>query len=425
MSYLKFIHAGQMACLVTFLFCSQVAFSEQARIPDAGMVQLTAIVQRALDSSPEIQSARSAAMATSYAIQGASLPLNNPELEMEAERTDIDTFTLSLRQTFDWHDKRTALQKVAEARYTSALTAIDSLRLKLATGLLDNIGRIAAQREVTRLSQQRTSILGRFVDLAEQRYAAGDISQSELELARLSLAEAIMQHARFGADLIQLRTEFFQKSGETLDENLRFPDQLPATVVDSENDNRLIKNHPALRQALHAVDIGRLQIFAADLERKVDPGFSVTAGREDDDSLIGLSFSMPLQFRNDFSSRVDVARSQALQSEQQAQVVFRNLQARINSARERYKLISNAWSLWLQRGSVSLSQQTDLLEAKWRSGELNTSNYLQQIEQTLDTRIASVELHGSLWSVWIEWLSASGTLTQWFNLSHELPGKNL
>jgi cobalt-zinc-cadmium efflux system outer membrane protein len=417
MSYSKFTSAGQIACLITSLVCSQVAFSEQKMVPDEGIVQIGALVKRALDSNPEIESARSAAMAARLTIQGASMPLHNPELEMAAERTDINSFTLSLSQTFDWHDKQTALEGVALAQYAAAVAEIETLRLKLATELLDIIGKTAAQSRVTYLSQQRTSILGRFVELAEQRYAAGDISQSELELARLSLAQTIMQHASFGAELIQLRSAFFQLSGETLEEDLRFPEQLPAKVEDSDDDNRLINNHPALRQALQSIQISRHQIVVADAERKVDPAFSVSAGREDDESLIGLSFSIPLQLRNNFNSQVDVARAQSLQAEQQARTVFRNLQARIQSARQRYRLISNAWSLWLQRGSVSLSQQTDLLEAQWRSGEMNTSNYLQQIEQTLDTRIASVELRAKLWSVWIEWLSASGTTAHWFNIS--------
>lgn len=419
MSLFTNTRAGLAACLITFFIWTPYAFGQADTSRDEGILQLAAVVNRVLDSNPEILAAQAAAEAANQGLKGASLPLNNPELEMEAERSDIDTFTVSFSQTIDWHDKQKGMEQVAQAEYASALAAVESLRLMQASELLDIIGQAATHYRITSLSQQRTVILGRFLELAEQRYAAGDITQSEQELARLSLAEAIMQHASNGAELIQARSDFFRLSGEALNLDLRFPEKLPTTLSDSEDDDSLVNNHPEFKAAYLAAQISRKQILAIDLERKVDPGFSVTAGREDDESLIGIAFTIPLQLRNNFDNSVDVARAQSLQSEQQAQQVYRILQARIKSARERYLLVSNAWALWLSRGSVSLQQNIDLLEAQWQSGEMNTGDYLQQVQQTLDTRITSVELHGSVWSAWVEWLSASGTLNHRFNLLQE------
>lgn len=407
-----------VACFFALNLYFPAALSQQDEVVDESIAQLAQMVKKSLDSNPEVLAAQDAARAARLALHGATLPLNNPELGMEAERTDIDTFSLSYSQTLDWHDKQQGREQVAEIEWVTALQKVEYLRLKLAEKLLDVIGTNALHHEITTLAKQRTVILGRFVQLAEQRYAAGDIALSELELARLSLADAIMQHASSGAALIQARSDFFLLSGDHLDLNIRFPDQLPATLSDSSQDEALIRGHPAYVLALKTADIGRKKVNSIDLARKADPAFSVTAGREDNESLIAVSLSFPLQLRNNFNSQVDIARAETLQADQQAQLTYRTLQSEIESARGRYQLVSNAWSLWVSGGSVSLKQHIELLETQWKSGEINTTDYLQQVEQTLDTRITAAELHGDLWRVWVEWLSASGTLNRWFKLTN-------
>jgi cobalt-zinc-cadmium efflux system outer membrane protein len=133
--------------------------------------------------------------------------------------------------------------------------------------------------------------------------------------------------------------------------------------------------------------------------------------------LVALSISIPLQVRNDFRSNVDAAQAEALEAEQEAHQVYRNLQARLNSARSRFKLVADAWGLWVTQGRISLQQHIELLETLWQAGEISTADYLLQVKQTLGTQIASIELHGNLWNAWIEWLSASGTLNSWLNRS--------
>ncbi len=59
--------------------------------------------------------------------------------------------------------------------------------------------------------------------------------------------------------------------------------------------------------------------------------------------------------------------------------------------------------------------QAALLESMWETGEINTTDYLFQVQQTLDTQIAGIKLHRNLWGARIEWLSASNTLNKWLN----------
>jgi len=131
-----------------------------------------------------------------------------------------------------------------------------------------------------------------------------------------------------------------------------------------------------------------------------------------------VSLSIPLFVRNNFSAEVDVANAQAIQREQSAHNIYRISRARLISTAQRFELERQAWSDWLQTGQTSLESQVQLLERLWRVGELSTADYLVQVKQTLDTRTAAVELHGSLWQAWFQWLAASGQTESWLGLKN-------
>jgi cobalt-zinc-cadmium efflux system outer membrane protein len=409
--------AGLFACLFIFVTWTPAAFSKANSSQDHGVQQLAAIVNQSLESNPEIQAAQAAVDAAQARLTGAGLPLNNPELELAAERTDINIYAIGISQTIDWHDKQSAFERMARAELTAAQARVEAIRLTKANELLGAIGSVTTHQEITHLAKRQTEILDRFVRLAERRHSAGDISQAELELARLSLTEAVMQHAGNGADLIQAKSEYFSLSGQLPGSRVTFPDLIPLALPDTQDEEALVQNHPQVQAAHQKAQSVRQQIQVADRERKADPTFGLTAGREDTENLVALSISIPLQVRNDFRSNVDAAQAEALQAEQEAHQVYRNLQTRLNSARSRFKLVANAWALWVAQGRVSLQHHIELLEKLWRTGEMSTADYLLQVKQTLGTQIASIELHGNLRNAWIEWLSASGTLNSWLNQS--------
>lgn len=413
MLYSPCMRAGLVACLFAFVAWAPLALSK-ARPSGETVRELSALVSRAIDSNPSIQASRAAVDAAKARLTGAGLPLFNPELEMEAERTDIDTVRLGVRQTVDWHDKKGALQQVARTELAAAEARLDALRLSKAGELLDAVGRVVTRRQISALSKRRATLLERFARLAKRRYAAGDISLAELQLARLSLAEAVMRHASDAATLIEANSDFFALSGQTLDARIEIPESLPASLSASDNET-LARHHPRIQVAQRMAQAARQRIQAVARQRKADPTFGLAAGRDGNENLLALSFSMPLQVRNRFLNDVDAARADALQAERQAQQTYRNLLAALQGAQARYRVAARAWSRWIAEGRVSLRKRLGLLETLWKSGEINTTDYLFQVQQTLDTRIAAVELHGKLWSAWIEWLRASATLTPWLN----------
>lgn len=404
---------GMFICVASGLLmfiCSQMVAAQ-----DDAQHQLSAFVTHALQANPRLEAVQAAIRAARAQLAESDKPLYNPELEVNAEHASSDTYTLGISQTLDWSDKREGQVGAAQLALDKAQAQAAALRLELVTELLRASGEVVNRKEIQGLAENRSNLLERLAELARQRHTAGDISLSELELARLSLAEAAISQAGSGAELIRARSDFWRICNLSPDTIPKLPGDLPpVTELDQELEN-LAGKHPQVRVGRLTTQLARQQVQVADLERRADPSIGLRGGREDQDTLVGLTLSLPLQVRNDHRAQVDAARAEALQAEQEAMQAYRDALARLRAAKERYTLLRNAWSNWSSQGSLSLQRRMVILESQWRAGEMSTTDYLLQVRQTLDTEIAGITLEGDLWDAWVEWLGASGTLEDWMS----------
>ena len=102
------------------------------------------LVVQVLDEHPGIQAASAALDAAQARGRAADRPLYNPELELDAERAELDTAYLGISQSIDWADKR---------------------------GARANIGALAAQSEQAGLVLDQCFVTGFFQSLADIRRA--------------------------------------------------------------------------------------------------------------------------------------------------------------------------------------------------------------------------------------------------------------
>ncbi|MEW8645652.1 MAG: TolC family protein [Candidatus Thiodiazotropha endolucinida] len=375
--------------------------------------RLANLVEQSLANQPEVLAAQAAVGSAREQLSGSALPLNNPELELEAERTDINTYSIGFSQTLDWHNKQDVLQQVEQARVDVAEYQLQTLKLTKSAELLHAVGDTLTRRQIRHLASERAGMLTRFVQLAEKRHKVGDIPLAELELARLSLAEARMEQAGKSALLVETDTDFYRLSGIRLPDEIRLPEQLTVSTLSDNEATAIARQHPAVVTAQGNARIARSLILAADTERKPDPTLGLSAGREDRENLLSLSLSIPMHLRNDFSSEVKAAEADSLQAEHDANRVFRDTLAGLHASHQRLQIFDDAWQAWSSLGRVSLQQRLELLERQWQTGELSSADYLLQIEQSLETQITAAELKGDRWNAWVEWLSASAQLDDW------------
>ena len=402
--------AAVLGCIL-ILTCKTVSADEQSA--------LATMVRTVLENHPSVLAARSELDVTQARESAADQPLYNPELDVEYEDAgDVTTKTLGFSQSIDWGDKREGRKRVAALERERAIAEFAGIRQELTAELLAALADYHAAAELVGLAEQRSNLMKRFLELTQQRRQAGDLGQVALDLARLAYTEANLQRVRVVGAQAQAEQALKAIADEPQGGWPALP-ALPSSLsLDPANIDMLLEQLPALRAARAQITQARAAVDLSRRERKADPTIGLRGGREGSDNLIGVSLSIPLFVRNDFSAEVDAANAQAIQREQSVHNIYRTNRARLISTAQRFELERQAWSDWLQTGQTSLESQVQLLERLWRVGELSTTDYLVQVKQTLDTRTAAVELHGSLWQAWFQWLAASGQTESWLGLKN-------
>ncbi len=402
-----FLSAAVLGCLLLLSLNGANAAPQPALAGWVGTV---------LDTNPRARAAQSALDAAQARERAADQPLYNPELGVEYEDASDVTKTLGLSQAIDFSDKRGARTRVASLERERMAAELAGVRQELAAELLAALADYHTTHELLTLAEQRRALMQRFLALTEQRRQAGDLGQVELDLARLAATESSLQWARLRgmqAQAEQALLAIADRDGTGWPVLPAIPDL--ARLDDAQLDG-LLEQLPAIRAARAQMAMARAAVEVSLRQRRADPTLGLRGGREGEENLLGLSFSIPLNLRNTFTAEVDVANADAIQIEQDAQDRYRRSRARLVATAQRFEIGRTAWDDWLQTGQSSLESQTQLLERLWRAGELSTSDYLVQLKQTLDTRTAAVELRGSLWQAWFEWLAASGKTEFWLGL---------
>jgi cobalt-zinc-cadmium efflux system outer membrane protein len=378
---------------------------------------LRTLARDAVSHHPQVLAAR-AGLETQRAFeQAADRPLFNPELQLDAANSDSNDRTLGFSQTLDIARQGNARFAVAVYESDFAVAELASARREIAGELLSVLAAYWTAAGLDELAEVRIDLMRTFANLTLQRQQAGDLTQVELNIANLAYAQAEIEHAsaeaaRAGAD--QAMRALVATPAQTDWPDL--PEALPAIAIQPSQIEQLLAGLPEIRGTRAAINVAQARIDLRERERRANPTLSLTAGEENNESLVGISFTMPLNIRNRFQYEVLAARSERTQAERQADNAEVRARRRLLAGTERHRLIRDAWESWLTTGEPNLGQQAELLRRLVTAGELSTTDYLVQLNQTLDTAASALELRRQLWLAWFEWLIASGQIEAWLGL---------
>lgn len=369
-----------------------------------------------VDNHPSVQAAVSAVDASAFQLIAANQALYNPELEVDAESAgNVNTTTLGISQSIDWGDTRGARTKMADSQKQAAQFALESRRRNIAAELLTALADYHSTATLKVLAERGNRLMQRSAELAAQRYEAGDLGQVEVDLARLSYAQARFKQADAATSHARAEQTLIALTGHANRNWPEFVDKLEAPQTDTQNIDAIIQTLPEMREITSKVAAAQARVKLRSGEGAASPTFAIRAGKEEKESVLGLTFSMPLQLRNNFKAEVDVANAEMIHAEREAMDAYRKLKSRLEIAIISYELSREAWLAWQASGADSLNQQFELLERLWKAGELSTTDYLVQLTQTLDTKASAIEQRGRMWTDWTEWLITSGNIEHWLN----------
>ncbi len=411
MRFMTFFMAAMLACLIV---------SPAVTVASSRPVALLPLLRQVLEAHPAVQAARSALSTAEARARAAARPLYNPELELDTEQTGANASFVGLNQTIDWSDKRGARRQVGGHEVEAARAALAQVRQQVAQAFLSALNDYHTAEAGARLARRRVALLEDFLGLAERRFAAGDVGQIDVDLARLTLSEARMTAAGQTSRLDAAEAELRALTAMPASSWPRQP-QLPAGLA-QQIDDALLAQHPRLREARARVRAADAGVELARRERRPDPTLGLRGGWDDEDTLLGLSISLPLMVRNNFRAEVDAAVADAQRADGDYRDIRRRVRAAMEAAAARYRLTRAALADWQRGGQASLRGRMALLQRLWESGEIDTTDYLVQLQQTLDTEVAAVELHGAAWQAWLAWLAASGQTEHWLTTLEENHG---
>ena len=363
-----------------------------------------------LESHPSMSAMRAQLISTNANAEAAEQPLYNPELSSEFERNGEDNnYTLGVQQTFDWWDRRAVKQQqagfirqAAEAQYRQQL-------LEKTANALSALVEWRANDRAASIAESQKAQLNTLLALAEKRQKAGDIGSIDAELAFLSLSQQLAQVAETEVALRKAESRVRELLPEWTARQGGVPEALwpsdPAEV--SEND---LLAHPLVASARAQWQSLQEEAEVIRLTAKAEPTVGVNAGRDTGENLIGLTFSMPLNVRNNFSAETRAASSAALEQEARYQAVYRKQRFNWQSAQMAWKRYQEQHLHWQTLVQGRVNNSAELLERQWRSGDLSTTDYLQALNQRTDSLLAGIQLEKQTRLALTDMLLQSGSL---------------
>lgn len=383
-------------------------------------VYLRHFIQRILPNHPRLITAQAEFDAVTAQYSAATKAIYNPELWLDVENTDIHKSTIGISQRIDWGDQRGANTRIAQRRLDAAKASFERDRQQLIRDLLFTLVEYQNKTRLAELSRQRLKVMEDFYHFAKQKRAAGDLDQVELDLAQLAYSESVLNNAKVLAEQVDAEQAFYAISGtEASNSALDLPissDHFQAVNMPVDMDD-FILTLPQMRIVRAGVEASKSTIDLRESESSPDPTIAIRGGKEDQESLAGLTLTIPLNVRNNYSAEIDAARNNYLQAEQTAQQAFRDLRRDVVGSTKHYQLIRSAWAQWQSTGQISMHRQLELLKQLWRAGDMSATDYLVQIKQNLDTQSAGIELNSTLWSSWLNWLEVTSNIDSWLQLN--------
>lgn len=380
--------------------------------PATQAAPLNTFIQYTLANNPAVQAAEANVVAAQARQRAFSLPIYNPELGGSAQSAIEDSYSVGINQTVDWASKRSARASVGQAEVLVAEAQLENIRVTFSADILSALVAYQVNQQIVNLANQRTQLLQQFLTLTQKRLESGDVARIDVDLAQLALSQAVAQQADAEINLNQAQQALRALTGLKNAAWPTFPNRLPKLIITDNQMNYLLYSLPALQLVDSQYLSAEAQVHLAMRQRYSDPTFGVQVGQSKEDGatqrLIGVSVGIPLFVRNPYRAEVDAANADLIQASRNRQNLIRQTQAEIEGSAERYQILYQTTLNWQHISAKPLSDGMTLIGRLWQGGEINSTDYLVQVKQRVDSQIAGAELEGRAWQAWVAWLKASG-----------------
>lgn len=375
--------------------------------------------QNQIYQHPEIVAAKEKMNAELSVADSSEQPLYNPELETEFEREgDVNNYQVGISQAIDWGDKRGIGKQVAKA---SRSAAEQTFELAVQQKMMDSLQALIqwhAANQQAKLARNQEKQLATLLDLVKQRQGAGDLGQVDAELTVLGLSQTLNTAAQAFAQLKKEEAHLRELLPDWSPQSAPIPERI--LFINNNTNNNLSENiasitqwaeeHPAVRVAHGEWQVLQKAAQLASQETKADPTFGIAGGKSDDENVLALTFTIPLNVRNNFNAQANAAHQEALAAEAQYQAIRRKKHYAIQAAYDVLQEYQQRAKRWQDLIAGLGDRSQNLLEKQWRSGDMSTTEYLLALQQLTEGRAGGIELRAQFQLARIEWLFQTGQI---------------
>jgi outer membrane protein, heavy metal efflux system len=392
-----------IGCLISLFFSSGVF----AAIPDA--VWSNWFVTQ-IEQHPDVIAAKENMNSVFSSAENLEQPLYNPELETEYEREEeSNNYRVGFNQTIDWWDKRSVRKQQAIFSRTAAKQAFQVEKQQKVTEALQAIVEWQGASRRAELAVEQEAQLGTLLDIVQSRQRAGDLGQVDAELTFLGLSRRLNETAQAQARLRQTEARLHELLPDWSSEWSQIPDKL-WSGSHMAPDDRWVDEHPTVLAARGEWEILQQSAELARRDAKADPTFGINAGQSTEGDVAAITFSIPLNVRNNFSAAARAASQQALSAEASYRATRRRQQANISAAHSTLQAYQRQYDRWKSLMEGRGERSGSLLEKQWTGGDLSTTEYLLALQQRTEGLLAGIELSTEFQLARIEWLFQSGQI---------------
>ncbi len=405
---------------IVVLLCMLMPPLLQAAPRDTGVqTSLVRFLKSVLESNPKVLKAKAAVDEARALARDKRLPIYNPALELEHERTDIESNSIGVTQSIDWRGKRRTRAKIGNLKLQVAELEYQLARLQTGVSLLVALSNYQKAAALYKLAKKRLRIMKQLKNLAARRFQAGDLSPVERDLTTLAFVDAQTKKNQANINLVHAEQNLVNVVGSKLTHwpTVSF-NRIPKIDSSLYTSEESLYSLPMIRIAQLKIQVAQNEIMLEKKRRSGDPTIGIKTGEEGREKLTGFTLSIPLNVRNTGKAKVQAANALYIQAKRQGQQEMRNAKSSIRSSEQGYTLTLNAWKVWKRTGRTSLSRRYHQLQRLWQARELSTTDYLIQVKQTLETESSGIELKNRLIIAWTHWLKATAGLERWLQSAH-------
>ncbi|UZD66293.1 TolC family protein [Marinobacter sp. AN1] len=279
-----------------------------------------------ISKHPDVMAATEQAAARDADAEASEQPLYNPELSVGADRNGSDNnFVAGLSQTIDWSDQQGALKDKAKLIRLSAEADLNEAVLAQTSESLFALVEWRAATRAEEIAESQQHRLDALLEQVEQRQQAGDLGSTDAELLFLSLSQQLSELAQAKAAVDQAQARVRELLPDWRPQDGGIPGHIwPALASRVDNDNLL--DHPSIAAARARWQVLRSEAEVVSRRAAASPTVGLSGGRDGGENLVGLTFSIPLNVRNNYRAEIQAANRRSLEAEARFQALYRKQQ---------------------------------------------------------------------------------------------------